>query len=467
MPRSGFARSNSTLIGFIQQSVDIGVIWMTLWSTAVVYQVPWQPVFSGGALVTSLLFWLLGRQYNLYNSWRTESVASEVRQVLATWVSVLLCLLLIAYSLKISDQYSRRVILTWMALAPLNLAVFRAFLRMALHQARIDGRNYRRVAVAGVGNLGQDLVQNFRDNQWMGIHVTGMYGNEGIPVELAAEKNLVYLGDLDQLIADSRSGHFDEVYIALPMTAVEEIRDTIDGLADCSVQVNLVPDLLTFKLVNSRTRNVGPMPVISVYDSPLDDSGYLLKRLEDIAVATICLAVVSIPMLFIAVAIKLTSPGPVIFRQRRYGMSGEEIYVWKFRSMTVCEDGDQIVQARLGDQRVTQLGAFLRKTSLDELPQFFNVLQGTMSVVGPRPHAVAHNEEYRATIDGYMLRHLVKPGITGWAQVNGWRGETDTHEKMERRIEHDLYYIRNWSLRLDIFIIMMTVFKGFTSKRAY
>jgi putative colanic acid biosynthesis UDP-glucose lipid carrier transferase len=233
------------------------------------------------------------------------------------------------------------------------------------------------------------------------------------------------------------------------------------------VQVHLVPDLLTFKLVNSRTRDVGGVPVISVYDSPLDANGYLLKRLEDIVVSSIILLIIAVPMLVIGLAIRLSSRGPVIFRQRRYGLSGEEIWVWKFRTMTVCEDGDSVVQARKGDSRVTKLGAFLRRTSLDELPQFLNVLQGSMSVVGPRPHPVSLNEQYRATIGGYMLRHLVKPGITGWAQVNGWRGETDTLDKMEHRVEHDLYYIRNWSLRLDMFIILMTIFKGFVSKKAY
>jgi putative colanic acid biosynthesis UDP-glucose lipid carrier transferase len=323
------------------------------------------------------------------------------------------------------------------------------------------------VAIAGSGRLGQDLVKNFHANPWMGIHIAGVYDDEGLPGEESAGLDLTYLGDLDQLIADARSGHFDEVYIALPMTAGQAIRDTIEGLADCSVQVNMVPDLFTFKLVNSRTRDVGGIPVISVYDSPLDESGSLLKRFEDVVVASIILLIVAVPMLLIALAIKLTSRGPVIFYQRRYGLSGDEFWVWKFRTMTVCEDGDAITQARPGDVRVTRLGAFLRRTSLDELPQFFNVLQGSMSVVGPRPHAVAHNEEYRATISGYMLRHLVKPGITGWAQINGWRGETDTLDKMEQRIEHDLYYIRNWSLRLDLFIIMMTVFKGFVSKKAY
>ncbi|MCK6390428.1 MAG: exopolysaccharide biosynthesis polyprenyl glycosylphosphotransferase, partial [Azonexus sp.] len=172
-------------------------------------------------------------------------------------------------------------------------------------------------------------------------------------------------------------------------------------------------------------------------------------------------------MLLIALGVKLTSPGPVLFRQRRYGLNGKIVEILKFRSMTVCEDGSEVVQATRGDARVTPLGKFLRRTSLDELPQFFNVLQGTMSVVGPRPHAVAHNEQYRKLIRGYMLRHKVKPGITGWAQINGWRGETDTLEKMEMRVKHDLAYVQNWSLWLDFKIIVLTIFRGFRNKNAY
>jgi putative colanic acid biosynthesis UDP-glucose lipid carrier transferase len=172
-------------------------------------------------------------------------------------------------------------------------------------------------------------------------------------------------------------------------------------------------------------------------------------------------------MLLIAIGVKLSSPGPILFKQHRYGMDGKPIKVWKFRSMTTCDDGDSVIQAKKGDARITQYGSFLRRTSLDELPQFINVLMGEMSVVGPRPHAVAHNEEYRKIISGYMLRHKVKPGITGWAQVNGWRGETDTIEKMEQRVEHDMRYIRNWSLWLDLNIVFRTLFTGFVGKNAY
>jgi putative colanic acid biosynthesis UDP-glucose lipid carrier transferase len=465
MAHHGIAQRYSTLISLMQQTIDIFAVWLTMFLTTSMFQIPWLPIFTEAAVVASLLFWIFARQNQLYTSWRTESLAAEVRQLLVTWTGVVLCMLLIAYALKISDLYSRRAMVAWMVLTPMGLAVFRGALRNVLRRVRIEGRNYRRIAVAGAGVLARGLVQNIKENTWMGLKVSGVYDDsrEG----QGSGDSLEILGDLDQLINDVRDGLYDEVFIALPMTAAEEIKHTVEGLSNASVRVSVVPDLLTFKLVNSSPRSIGDMPIISVYDSPLDDSGYILKRIEDVFVATVCILLAALPMLLIAIAIKLTSRGPVFFRQRRYGLSGEEIWVWKFRTMTVCEDGSEIEQARSNDKRVTKLGAFLRRTSLDELPQFFNVLQGTMSVVGPRPHAVAHNEEYRASIRGYMLRHLVKPGITGWAQVNGWRGETDTLDKMQQRIEYDLYYIRNWSLQLDLFIIVMTVLKGFTSERAY
>jgi putative colanic acid biosynthesis UDP-glucose lipid carrier transferase len=209
------------------------------------------------------------------------------------------------------------------------------------------------------------------------------------------------------------------------------------------------------------------IPTISIYDSPIDGSNAIIKRIEDVILSTLILVLISPVLIGLAIAVKVTSKGPVFFKQNRYGIDGKPIKVWKFRSMNVMEDGAKVTQATKNDSRFTPIGQFIRKTSLDELPQFLNVLQGQMSIVGPRPHAVAHNEQYRSLVDGYMLRHKVKPGITGWAQINGWRGETDTLDKMEKRIEFDLEYIQNWSLALDLKIVFLTIFKGFINKNAY
>jgi len=207
--------------------------------------------------------------------------------------------------------------------------------------------------------------------------------------------------------------------------------------------------------------------VLCIYDTPLSAQRALIKRAEDLIIGSLILLLILPIMAVIALAIKTTSPGPILFKQSRHGLKGEEFQVWKFRTMTVCENGEVIKQATRNDVRVTKVGAFLRKTSLDELPQFFNVIQGHMSIVGPRPHAVAHNEAYKALIPGYMRRHMMKPGITGWAQVNGWRGETDTLYKMQKRVECDMEYIRSWSLWLDLRIIVATAFKTLSDKNAY
>jgi putative colanic acid biosynthesis UDP-glucose lipid carrier transferase len=234
------------------------------------------------------------------------------------------------------------------------------------------------------------------------------------------------------------------------------------------VSVYIVPDMFLFSMFHGKWVQVGQVPAVSVFETPFYGIDGWLKRCEDIVIASLVLLLMALPMSLIAVAIKLTSSGPVIFKQRRYGLDGKVFHIWKFRTMTVREDhSEALKQAQRNDSRVTRLGGFLRRSSLDELPQFFNVLAGTMSVVGPRPHATAHNERYRKMIQGYMVRHKVRPGITGWAQANGWRGETDTLDKMEARVEHDLWYIRNWSVLLDLKIIIHTALRGWRSVNAY
>ena len=257
------------------------------------------------------------------------------------------------------------------------------------------------------------------------------------------------------------------VYLALPLRAEERLRQVVETLQDTTASVYFVPDVFTFSLLTAGFTDLRGIPLISLWETPFFGISGWVKRLEDLVLASLILLSVSPIMLLIALGVKLSSPGPIIFKQRRYGLDGHEIVVYKFRTMKVCEDGAQVPQATQNDQRVTALGRFLRRTSLDELPQFFNVLQGTMSIVGPRPHAVAHNEYYRRLIPGYMLRHKVRPGLTGWAQVNGWRGETETLDKMEKRVEFDLDYLRRWSLGFDLKIIWLTVWRSLTDSQAY
>ena len=311
--------------------------------------------------------------------------------------------------------------------------------------------------------VGIKLAETLNDAHWMGFKVLGIYDDACNSIDTKVGK----CGDLEQLIRDAKDGRIDRIYIAMPMEQERLIKDTVAELSDTTCSVMLIPDVFTFNILQSRSEEINGVSVVSLFDTPISGVNKIIKRVEDIILSLAILIFISPVLLLIAMSVKFTSPGPIIFKQRRYGMDGKSIMVWKFRSMSVMENGDKVVQAKKGDARVTAVGAFLRRTSLDELPQFINVLMGDMSIVGPRPHAVAHNEQYRKLIKGYMLRHKVKPGITGWAQINGWRGETDTLDKMQSRVEYDLDYIRNWSVWFDIRIIFLTVFKGFINKSAY
>jgi putative colanic acid biosynthesis UDP-glucose lipid carrier transferase len=301
----------------------------------------------------------------------------------------------------------------------------------------------------------------------MGMHYIGYFDDRAFERATEQSSDQKPLGNFDKLIEDAHRGKIDYVYITLPMNAESRIVKLVEALGDTTASVYLVPNFFIFDLMKAHMTEINGIPLLSLHETPFSGVDGWLKRFEDIVLGTFILLLITLPMLAIALGVKMTSPGPVIFRQRRYGLNGKIVEVWKFRSMNCSEDGETIRQASKCDGRITPFGAFLRRTSLDELPQFINVLQGAMSIVGPRPHAVVHNEQYRKLIRGYMLRHKVRPGITGLAQVNGWRGETDTLEKMQMRVKHDLDYIQNWSVLLDLKIIILTIFKGFSNPNAY
>lgn len=313
------------------------------------------------------------------------------------------------------------------------------------------------------------------------------------PNGASAAASVAHARGLDSLIADARAGRLDMVWLALGPDEQQAAEPLLQALADTTVSVffaqdrrtgsrrdpgpgtdpataagrQLLPNLDRLDLLHCAAAEFVGIRLVSLYESPFLGVDGWLKRAEDLLFGTLALLLLALPMALIALGVRLSGPGPVLFKQRRYGLDGRQILVWKFRSMRVCEDGGAVAQAQRDDARITPFGALLRRTSLDELPQLFNVLQGSMSLVGPRPHAVAHNEYYRARINGYMLRHKVKPGITGWAQVHGWRGETDSLDKMGRRIDYDLAYIHHWSLWLDLWILFLTLFRGFVHRNAY
>lgn len=456
----GLIRPHNAKLSFLHRVLDGGVIAVSLYACNLALGVPPTIYYGLAGTLAVLLFLLFAEIKGVYNSWRLDPIGREVNHVLIAWMLVGCFLVILAFLSKTSEIYSRRVILAWLVLAPALLALFRVSMRFWLHALRKRGRNTRTVAFAGSSKLANRLMAQIESAPWMGLQLAGVYDDQ-------PNEELPPRGGLSALVEDVRSGKIDYVYITMPSGEEKCILQLVNELADTTATVCVVPDLFVFDLLHARWSSIGGIPVVNVFESPFYGVDGWMKRAEDLIFGLLILVPALFPMLLIAIGVKLTSAGPVLFRQRRYGLNGEVIEVLKFRTMRVCEDGASIPQATNGDPRVTRFGAFLRRRSLDELPQFFNVLQGTMSIVGPRPHAVAHNEQYRQLIHGYMLRHKVKPGITGWAQVNGWRGETDTLDKMRRRIEFDLAYMRNWSLWLDIKIIFLTIFTGFSGKNAY
>jgi putative colanic acid biosysnthesis UDP-glucose lipid carrier transferase len=371
-------------------------------------------------------------------------------RVLVRWAAIVAALLFIAFAFKVGEAFSRRVMLTWFVVTPLALCLSHAVrLRASWDAARTPARRY---IIVGVNDVGLELARRLPAKGFFGYF--DFRSPDRIGPLLDADKFAGHCRDLADFV---RAHGVGVVYIALPLANVPRLSELINALRDTTASVYFVPDAFAFDLIQGRLAEVDGMPVLSVCDTPFHGTDAVLKRSMDLALGS-CALLLTLPLIaLISAAVKLSSPGPVLFRQRRYGLHGEQITVYKFRSMTVCEDGPVVTQATATDCRVTRIGRFIRRTSLDELPQLFNVLQGTMSLVGPRPHAVAHNEKYRRLINGYMIRHKVRPGITGLAQVHGLRGETETVEKMAERVRYDLEYLRHWSPWLDMRILFRSL----------
>ncbi|WP_028109035.1 undecaprenyl-phosphate glucose phosphotransferase [Ferrimonas futtsuensis] len=422
------------------------------------------------SILAILGFSFFAESLALYRSWRSTRLMELLMTNWAAWLLAGLFVFGWCYLMPARLSMDLPILMAWAVIGMLVFGTFRLLCRQMIFSLRRRGFNTQTAAIIGLTRSGIAMAKSLEDNPQLGIRMIGFFDDrdaERIDDQEESERPPILLGNVDQAIKLARSNAVDVLYIAMPMRAEERITEILMMCGDSTAAVHIIPDFFVYNLLHARWHEVGDVQSLSVYDSPLDDLASWVKRVEDILLSTVILTVVALPMLLIAAAIKLTSPGPVLFKQHRYGLDGRKIKVWKFRSMTSLDNGPEVKQVTKNDPRVTRLGGFLRRTSLDELPQFFNVLSGQMSVVGPRPHAVAHNEQYRALISGYMLRHHMKPGITGWAQVNGWRGETDTLEKMQKRLEFDLAYIRDWSVWLDIKIVVRTVFQGFTGSNAY
>ncbi|WP_321325720.1 undecaprenyl-phosphate glucose phosphotransferase [Thiomicrorhabdus sp.] len=444
---------------------DITILVITLIIIVSVYGLTFNNNHVMVLTLTLVFFLYLTEAMGLYRKLRLGKFTQRVMVIFASTTLSFLLLTSTLFLIKESEQFSRLVIFSWYIFSLIGFVGWRLIFRHTKRNLYKQGINLRKVAIIGLNPVARTLLREIEKYPELGLEFVGFYDDR--------DKGRLK-GDLSQLkgnVSDAlklaQDGTLDSVYICIPLIAETRIARIIHTLSDSTVNVFMVPDFLLSTLMHGNIGTLGNLDTISVFEEPLSGSKEFYKRSFDIVFSLFVLVLISPILLAIAIAIKATSKGPILFKQDRYGLDGKKIGVHKFRSMKVMENTDKVVQATKNDTRITKVGAFLRKTSLDELPQFFDVLIGKMSVVGPRPHAVAHNEEYRKLVDYYMLRHKVKPGITGWAQINGWRGETDTIEKMEKRVEYDLQYIRNWSLWWDFKIVFMTVFKGFINKNAY
>ncbi len=416
-------------------------------------------------VVALLLMAVVFPQLGAYRAWREKSIFAEVRLVVVGWLAVVLGLTAIAFIGKIGAVYSRGWMISWTALSITGLAFARVAVRLGLRWARSRGLNRQPAVIAGPLRLTCEVVERLQATPWAGVEVVGCFSDD---LPDSSPGGVPWLGRLDEMAAYVLAKRIPQVWLAFPLKQEDEVHRLLHALRHSTADIHFVPDIFGFRLLNHSVASIAGFPVLNLTATPMVGASRLTKALEDRLLALLIILLVSPLMLFIAIGVKLSSPGPVLFKQYRNGWDGRRIKVYKFRTMRLHqEEAGALAQATAHDQRVTRFGALLRRTSLDELPQFFNVLQGRMSIVGPRPHAIVHNERYKELIDFYMLRHKVKPGITGWAQVNGYRGETDTVEKMRKRVECDLFYIENWSLWFDLKIILLTVLRGFVSRNAY
>jgi putative colanic acid biosynthesis UDP-glucose lipid carrier transferase len=476
MPKQGALQSNEMFFSAIHRVVDLFVIVFSGWLISNwVYPLEFKSTHILIVLFSySFIFYFTTIFSPLYNSWRSETIATELKHLLLYWgLSLAVFRFSIDYILinvNVEKSINLEFGMIWQFTIISLLVSYRVILRYLLRWIRAKGLNSRKVVIVGTGQAARQFGQKINENVGLGFDLLGFYGKLAPKEDITCHEGdgdiSHNLGDFASLITDAKNKNFDRIYIVLPLSEQHLTNDLINELSDTTVNVYIIPDVFTFELLQSKIENVVGIPSISIYSTPMQGVQSIIKRIEDIVLSIVIIILISPLLLLLFCLVKIISPGPAIFKQTRYGIDGKCFEVYKFRTMSLSSE-QEIAQAIKNDPRVTGIGKYLRAHSLDELPQFFNVLIGNMSIVGPRPHAVHHNEEYRKLIQGYMLRHKMKPGITGWAQINGFRGETNTLDKMENRVKYDLEYIKKWSVLFDLYIVFITCFKGFKGKDAY
>jgi putative colanic acid biosysnthesis UDP-glucose lipid carrier transferase len=473
MLKKGFLKGHAHVLNFVLRLIDLLFVLVCgmlsynysaafeTYTAAGVHGVPehYLKVILLAVAITAFIFPL----FTVYRVWRGSSTLTEIKYLTMAWLIVGFSLTGLAFITKSGADYSRSWIGLWFVSTWLMLVGARVILRIVLRWLRSSGYNHRHIVIVGTGEQAAVVADRLRYSSWFGLEISALFGTDTskLPSWL---KNKKIITDINELRSYVDQGGVDQVWISLPHSEEETIRNVISALDGSAAEIRYVPDIFEYQLMHHSLSEIAGVPVVNISYSAIDGMNEILKSVEDYVLSAILLILASPVMLLIAIGVKLSSPGPILYRQRRVGWNGHEFTMYKFRSMPVeAEKESGPVWASPVDNRATRFGSFLRKTSLDELPQLFNVLQGKMSLIGPRPERPMFVEKYKDEIPHYMKKHLVKAGLTGWAQVHGWRGNTCLHT----RIEHDLYYIENWSLWLDIKIIIMTIFRGLVHKNAY
>ena len=450
---SDISISRSNILFILESLVEPLIIVLTLWGIAIWVEGRLAPEY----LILSVVIFSLTFPSNTKINNKKWHI---IRDTITSWI--ILSFMLLGFSVITGSlrAFNGEVILAWLLVTP----VFQIVTIMILGAItpfimKLQGQR-KSAIVAGVNLQGIAISESLKNSEYANTDCLGFFDDRSIDrlnTEMNVDISKSMLGKIDDIPQYVKNHSVDTIYISLPMVNHSRIINLLDNLKDTTASIYFLPDIFLTDLIQGGIGQVDGIPIVSICETPITGIDAMIKRTFDLLFSSVVLLLISPLLLLISLGVKCTSRGPIIFKQRRYGLDGKEIVIYKFRSMTTCDDGPSVPQATKGDSRTTTLGRLLRKTSLDELPQFINVLQGRMSVVGPRPHAVSHNETYRKIIKGYMVRHKVRPGITGWAQVNGFRGETETLDKMQARVEYDIDYLRSWSPKLDIYIIFKTI----------
>lgn len=428
-------------------------------------------LYFNTVLIAVIFYAVIAEMIGGYDVDTRFSVMQAWSRILTAWLATALFMITLGFLFKSSEFFSRGWAVTWFAGGATAICLVRAAATIWMLRLKRRGVFNQRVAIFGAATQGRRLAAYIAGNERLTVDLVGFFDDREPARIDGSPGSMPILGDIDALIARIRAGQIDQVIIALPWSAEKRLQHIVAALAITPVRIRLAPDLASFAFAQRPVVMLGDMPMMTLFERPISGTDQIFKKFEDMILGSLITFALLPLFAIVAVAIRLDSPGPVIFRQRREGFNNQTFEIFKFRSMRTerCEE-DGITQARRDDDRITAVGRFIRRTSIDELPQLFNVLRGEMSLVGPRPHAPstrAGDKLFGDVVATYAARHKVKPGMTGWAQIKGWRGETDTEEKLLRRLEHDLYYIENWSVSLDLYILIRTVWAIFSTKQAY